>query len=151
MPVKSIKILFFLVLVPVVLGGCSGDKAKTSHILERDIGGELVHDTVTIKASGSYEECIELHPGLVFDYDFDASGFVDFNIHYHAEDEIHEPVHTKGVMFGKGRIDPSTHNYYTKEQEFYCLMWENMNDGPVEVSFKCVLEQKEGSTHDMHH
>jgi len=111
----------------------------------------LVHDSVTIKASGSYEECIELRPGLVFDYDFDASDFVNFNIHYHAEDGIHEPVENKGVKFGKGRIDPSTHNFFTEEQESYCLMWDNLNDGPVQVSFKCVLEQKKESMQHMQH
>jgi hypothetical protein len=140
--VKSINLLLFLVLVSIVPGGCSAPKAKTSHVLKKEMGRELVHDRVKIKAYGSYEECIELRPGQVSDYEFDASDFVNFNIHYHTESGIEYPVDKRGVTFGKGTLDPSGHKFFSSEQENYCLMWENLNDGPAEVTFKCVLRKK---------
>ncbi|MBI4682675.1 MAG: hypothetical protein HY757_06195 [Nitrospirae bacterium] len=139
---KYIKILLLLCIVPIVLSGCSAAKTKTADIPGKDNGQKLVHDTVTIKASGSYEECIELRPGQVFDYEFDASDFVNFNIHYHAESGIQYPVNSQGVRFGKGAIDPGAHKFYTEEQENYCLMWDNLNDGTVKVSYKYVLRKK---------
>ncbi len=109
-----------------------------------------MHDQFTIGPSGSREECIELPPGMVFDYDFNASDFVNFNIHYHGVEDIHYPVSRKGVKMGQGMIDPGTHHFYTEEQEFYCLMWDNINIEPVDVSFKCVLQEKH-MRRKMHH
>jgi len=105
-------------------------------------GGEYIQDSFTIKAGGSYEECIELKPGQVFDYDYDSSDFVNFNIHYHGKDKVHYPASRKGRMMGKGMIDPKTHQYYTEDQEFYCLMWDNLNSEAVKVSFSCVLRDE---------
>lgn len=139
---KYVKILLLLCLVPIVFSGCSAAETKNVQIPEKDIRGELVHNIVTIKESGSYEECIELRPGLVFDYEFDASDFVNFNIHYHAVTGVHYPVSSMGVKFGKGVIDPGMHKFYTEEQENYCMMWENLNDGPIKVSYRCVLRGK---------
>ena len=137
---KPLRIMLLLVTVFVVINGCSTSSENTSKVLKKDVGGEVIHDRFTIKPGRSYEECIELKPGMVFDYDFDASDFVNFNIHYHAEDDVHHPVQKKGVMMGKGMIDPSGHDYYKKEQDFYCLMWDNVNDEPVKVSFSCTLK-----------
>jgi hypothetical protein len=111
-------------------------------MLKKEVGGEKIHDTFFVKPGGSYEECIELKPGMVFDYNYDASDFVNFNIHYHAEDEIRFPVKQKGRMGGKGTIDPGQHDYYTEKLNTYCLMWDNVNDEKVEISFECVLKKK---------
>ncbi|MEW6599901.1 MAG: hypothetical protein AB1499_02935 [Nitrospirota bacterium] len=148
---KYIKTAMLFCFLPILISGCAASKSQSSNVIEREVGGEMVHDSVTIKPSGSYEECIELRSGLVFDYEFDATGFVNFNIHYHAEGGMHEPVKNKGVMFGKGTIDPGTHDFFTKEQEYYCMMWDNPNDEPVNVSFKCVLERKKESVEHMQH
>jgi hypothetical protein len=139
---KLIKILLLTCLAPIVLSGCLSANTKPAQSPEKDTGGKLVHDSITIRASGSYEECIELRPGQVFDYEFDSSDFVNFNIHYHSATGLYYPVDNKGVRFEKGTLDPGTHPFYTAEQESYCLMWDNLNDGPVEVSYKCVLREK---------
>ena len=122
----------------VVVSGCT----KSAHVLKKEPGDDIVHQTLTIKPGGSSEECIELRPGMVFDYDFNASDFVNFNIHYHAEDEIKYPVFKNGILSDKGSIDPSQHDYYTPTQEFYCLMWDNVNEDKIKVSFQCVLKNK---------
>ncbi len=137
---KPLKIMFLYLSVIVAISGCSTSADKTSNVLKKEAGGEVVHDRFIIKPGRSYEECIELKPGMVFDYDFDSSDFVNFNIHYHAEDEVKYPVQKKGVMMGKGMIDPAGHDFFTEDQEFYCLMWDNVNDEPVKVSFSCTLK-----------
>ncbi len=134
------KTLLFCSIL-LIINGCTVSGDKSSNILKKEIGGERIHDRFTIKPSRSYEECIELQPGMVFDYYYDASDFVDFNIHYHGEDKVHYPVTKKGSMGGKGTIDPNTHDFYIEEQEFYCLMWENVGEEPVKVSFACTLKQ----------
>jgi hypothetical protein len=140
--VKYVETVLLLLLLPVALSGCAATGEKTSDMPGRDDGRKSVRDSVTIKPSGSYEECIELHEGQVFDYEFDASGTVNFNIHYHAVTGLYYPVDKKGVGFGKGTLDPGAHPFYTSEQEYYCLMWENPGDGPVRVSYKCVVRGK---------
>jgi len=140
--VKHIKTILLLFIVSIALGGCAATKEKTSDAPGKDAGRKVVQNSVSIKPSGSYEECVELRPGQVFDYEFDASGPLDFNIHYHAPDGLYYPADKKGAGFGKGTIDPATHPFYTSEQEFYCLMWENPGDERVRVSYKCVIREK---------
>ena len=140
MKVPGRVIVLFSVLI--VMLGCAASGDKASNILKKEAGENVIHDRFTIKPSRSYEECVELRPGMVFDYDFDASDFVNFNIHYHGEHKLHMPVDKRGVMFGEGMVDPATHDFYTEEQEFYCLMWENVGDEPVKVSFRCVIKNK---------
>jgi len=142
MTVKYIKLLLFLCLALVVLSGCLSAKTKPAHVPENDNRGKLLQDRVTIKASGSYEECIELRPGLIFDYEFEASDFVNFNVHYHAVSGLYYPINSTGVSFGRGTIDPGMHEFYSEEQENYCLMWDNPNDGKVEVSYRGALRKK---------
>lgn len=139
---KYSKTILYLFIILIALSGCAATKEKTSGMPGKDTGGKSVQGNVSIKPSASYEECIELRPGQVFDYEFDASGFVNFNIHYHAVTGLYYPVDKKGVVFWKGTLDPGRHDYYTKEQEYYCLMWDNVNDEPVRVSYKCVLRGK---------
>ncbi len=138
MKISNIVLIFCSILIII---GCTTSGDKSSGILKKEPGAEVIHERFTIKPSGSYESCIELQPGMVFDYDFNASEFVDFNIHYHAEDKVHHPVAKSGVMFGKGMVDPAKHAFYTEEQEFYCLMWDNPGSLSVKVSFTCKLKR----------
>lgn len=135
---KYIKAVLYLSIILIALSGCAAPKEKASDIP----GSGPVQGDAKIKPSGSYEECIELHPGQVFDYEFDASDNINFNIHYHSSTGLYYPVDNKGTGFGKGTLDPATHPFYSEEQEYYCLMWDNLNDGPVKVSYKCVVRRK---------
>jgi len=135
---RSFKFMLFMCLLFLVAGGCS----SSSSVLKEEPGADIMQNTLTIKPGGSNEECIELRPGMVFDYRFNASHPVNFNIHYHAEDEVKYPVFQKGILFGRGSIDPGTHDYFTPDQEYYCLMWDNVNEENIKVSFKCVMRNK---------
>ncbi len=134
-----VKSLLISIVSLSILVGCT---AKESGVLKKETAVNAVQDSVRIKPGGSYEECLELQPGQAFDYSFDASNFVNFNVHYHGLDKVHYPVNDKGIMMGKGTIDPSKHDFYVEDNEFFCLMWDNLNDMTIEVSFSCVLRDK---------
>ena len=140
MKILKITILFCISLL--ITQGCSTSQKRISNIKDKEAGVETIYNSFKIKSSGSHEECVELKPGQIFDYEYDASNFVNFNIHYHAEDKVHYPASRNGAMMGKGMIDPATHEFFTEEQEFYCLMWDNLNDETITVSFSSTLRNK---------
>ncbi len=98
-------------------------------------GDMSMHNTVTIKPSMSYEDCIEVLPGQIMHFSFDSSSFVNFNVHYHTENGLYYPVNKKDVMTWKGSLNPQELDYYTEDQESFCVMWDNLNSEPVKVSF----------------
>jgi len=130
---KMTMLAVLLLSLSLLISGCATSGTN-------DDGGMRMSDTVKIKPSGSYEDCLELLPGQTMNYSFNASNFVNFNIHYHAEKELHYPVNKKGVMMGKGSLDIQELDYYTTEQEFFCIMWDNLSSEPVQVSFSCEVK-----------
>ena len=124
---------FLLLSLSLLISGCATSGTN-------DDSGMSIYNTVKIKPSGSYEDCLELLPGQIMNYSFNASNFVNFNIHYHSEEGLHYPVKKKGVMMGKGSIDLKKLDYYTTDQEYFCIMWDNLNPEPVQVSFSCEVK-----------
>ena len=130
---KTIMLAFLGLSLLLLLSGCA-----TSGSNEDD--GTSINGTVIIKPSRSFEDCIEVLPGQIMNYSFDASNFVNFNVHYHTENGLYYPVDKKGVMTWKGSLDLQELDYYTPEQEFFCVMWDNLNPEPVQVSFSCEVK-----------
>jgi len=130
---KMTKLAFLFLSLSLLISGCATSGTN-------DDGGMSMSDTVKIKPSGSYEDCLELLPGQTMNYSFNSSHFVNFNIHYHTETELYYPVKKKGVMMGKGSLDIQELDYYTEDQEFFCVMWDNLNPEPVQVSFSCEVK-----------
>lgn len=130
---KMTMFAFLLLSLSLLISGCA-----TSGNIEDS--GMSINKTVTIKPSGSYEDCMSVLPGQIIDYSFNSSNFVNFNLHYHAKKELHFPVNKKGVMMGKGSLDPQKLDYYTEDQEFFCVMWNNLNSEPVQLSFSCEVK-----------
>ena len=125
---KTIMLAFLGLSLLLLLSGCA-----TSGSNEDD--GTSINGTVIIKPSRSFEDCIEVLPGQIMNYSFDASNFVNFNVHYHTENGLYYPVDKKGVMTWKGSLDLQELDYYTDDQEFFCVMWDNLDSVPVVVSF----------------
>jgi len=81
----------------------------------------------TIKAKGIAEECFRLPADASVGYAFDASGPVDFNIHFHRGNDVDYPVKADQVRQADARfVAPSAQEY--------CLMWTNRTAAPVAVS-----------------
>jgi hypothetical protein len=120
---KTTEFALFVIAILVVVSGCATltDKKKMR---------------VTIEPSRSYEECVELLQGQELEYSFMASQPVDFNIHYHAEDKIYYPVDERGIFTSQGTVSPDDYNFYTEEQEYFCMMWENSHHRRVTVRYQ---------------
>ena len=71
-----------------------------------------------LKPGGGHEECLELRAGQELKYSFTSNAPLDFNIHYHAGEEVFYPVKRDGSKKEGGTFKPET------KQE-YCLMWTN--------------------------
>lgn len=132
---KPFLALFFVLFI------CIACAARPAHERESGPAG-LKKETITVKSSGSDEECLELKKGQILTYKFTSSRPVDFNIHYHAEDQVHYPVSKSEVTDQEGTMDPEQHSYYTEEQTFYCLMWENPGMNTARISYEYVVKEK---------
>jgi hypothetical protein len=79
-----------------------------------------------VPPKGFDEVCVELAAGERVRYQFQASGDVDFNIHYHRGNEVFYPVKLAAVR--------STDAVFTAPHaDGYCLMWERKGEGAVRV------------------
>jgi hypothetical protein len=102
-------------LLAVLAGGCSGLNLK----------GET---KVVIDPAKFHEDCLKLRPGDVWSYSFKASNPVDFNIHFHHEGKITYPVLKKNTSTETGK-------FYPDREEFFCLMWTNLQKMPVRLIY----------------
>jgi hypothetical protein len=125
-----------------VMISCSTMKVE-KQIIKKDETSS-VHEEVVIEPNKMYEECVEALPEHYIMYSFKASKPLDFNIHYHGEENIHYPVSQKLVSEWCGVLDVREQGYYIKDQEFFCLMWENPHAEEVKVIFDCKVEEKSG-------
>ena len=145
--VKMRKLCFLMVvLCSVVLfsGICYADKGKH---MEKDMGKVVKEFSVvkTIKPGKIYEKCLTLRPRQVFDYKFEASSPVYFNIHYHGEQGREYMIQKKAISSLEKTI---TEFQYKKAYQGFskkamlCMLWKNNTDAPVEVALDCVTSKK---------
>ena len=107
-----------------------------------EVKGPSLTGTVQIKPGDSYEECVELVPDQLMHYSFTASKNVNFNIHYHTDESILYPVNEQNIIFWEDSMSPDDYDFYSQEQEYFCLMWENHNSGSVKVTFNYRVNTK---------
>ena len=98
--------------------------------------------SVQIKPGDSYEECVELVPDQRMHYSFSSSKNVNFNIHYHTDESILYPVNEQNIIFWEDSMSPDDFDFYSKEQEYFCLMWDNHNSESVKVTFNYRVSTK---------
>ena len=72
--------------------------------------------SVAVEAKQLHEECVKLQAGEKRKYYWKADGPVDFNIHYHVDQEVFYPVKRDGM-----RGDGGT--FTAKGAQDYCWMW----------------------------
>jgi hypothetical protein len=91
----------------------------------------------TIKASGIHEDCMELLPGQILEYSFEASKSLDFNIHYHEDREVVYGIKKNGISGDKGV-------FHSNKKQYYCLMWTNPGSEPVDLVYSCCIKRGSG-------
>lgn len=103
---------------------------------------KITRDSATLKPSGMYEKCFELKQQQKLLYNFDSDRPVNFNVHFHVENEVHYPVQQNGVTQHDGMIDSDDKSFQVNTLKHYCLMWENPEKNPVNLSYECIVEKK---------
>ncbi|MBC8413062.1 MAG: hypothetical protein ISR96_00025 [Nitrospira sp.] len=137
---NRLKAVVTVLLVGVFLSSCATTGgSKDEKVIK------VVRISETIAPAKMYEDCIELYPGQVLVYDFEASDFVDFNIHYHAVSGMYHPIEKKGIKWLQGTLSPEGLEYYTTDQEFFCPMWENHGGESVSLSFRGKIIEKKSA------
>jgi len=80
-----------------------------------------------VKPKGFAEECFALPAGASVGYAFEATGPVDFNIHFHRGSAVEYPVKVDQARQAEDRFTAAS-------AEEYCLMWTNRTAQPVTIS-----------------
>ncbi|MCK5427526.1 MAG: hypothetical protein KAJ34_07500 [Thermodesulfovibrionia bacterium] len=138
---KFFQITLFYSSILLVIGGCASLNVKKT--VETKIDSTMKEKMeITIDPHRSYEECVELFPNQILDYSFKASKPVKFNIHYHSEEGIFYPISKDNISDWKGVLHPEELQYYSDEQEYFCLMWENPHSEYVSTSLKYNIKNK---------
>ena len=89
----------------------------------------------TIKPSGIHEDCMELVPGQILDYSFEASTPLNFNLHYHEDHNVSYEISKDGISSDKG-------TYACKKKQYYCLMWTNPGSEPISLNYSYSTKKK---------
>jgi hypothetical protein len=126
------KLILLIFPVFFILQSCSTADVKESSF----------SDFAYIEPGDSYEECVELVPNQLMHYSFTSSKNVNFNVHYHDDKSIFYPVNEKNITFWKDSISPDDFDYYSQDQEFFCLMWDNLNSENVKIIFTYNVNTK---------
>ena len=88
--------------------------------------GQSMDRQFTAQPAKFVEVCSKLGKGQTLDWQFDASGPTDFNIHYHLGQQVVYPARESAVKESKGRLDVPL-------DQDYCWMWTNPGTGPVTI------------------
>lgn len=86
---------------------------------------------MTIKPGKFVEVCEKLVDGAKIDWSFDATGPVDFNVHYHEGKDVRFPAKQDQVTQERGTLAVTLN-------QSYCWMWTNKATAPVKLQFKLI-------------
>lgn len=129
------KLASFVLLAALVgLAGCST-------LAQVDASRRAEPDEV-LQPRRIYEECLVVEDQQVLEYEFTASGPLEFNIHYHLGAEVSYPVLEKGVASLQGVFDPLTVDDPLGRPPFYCLMWRNTQRKEVKLFFNFSVRDR---------
>lgn len=73
------------------------------------------------------EVCANITPGERYRWKFDASGKVNFDIHYHVEDLVGRPAVMENVREAASVLE-------VRSKQDYCWTWQNRSKEPVKVN-----------------
>jgi len=86
------------------------------------------HSATHEVAAGKFiEVCGNIAAGERYAWKFDASGKVNFDIHYHVEDLLGKPAVLERVQQGASVFE-------ARSKQDYCWTWVNRNKEPVRIT-----------------
>ncbi len=107
----------------------SGSSAKNNLLPEQQ--GEH-----PLQAGQGAENCFTVHPDQQLDYQFQASGNVYFDVHYHIGQEVGYSTRLPEAQTGQGSVRPP-------QKDIYCLYWENRGASEVRVTYSGILASQD--------
>lgn len=141
------KILSIICVLALLITGCAtagNDKDAAGKTDAKKTVREY-HDVKTLIPGGFTEKCFTLVPKQSFNYKFESTSPVYFNIHYHGE-------HGREFMIQKEEIssleNTITEFQYKKaykdmsQKAGLCMLWRNNTDKPVDINVDCVITGK---------
>jgi len=137
--IAHVKIIFICWLSIFLLTACAGNHIYAEGYDAQD-RGKITRERVTLKSSSMHEACFALAKEQKLQYKFDSDKPVNFNVHFHSENEIHYPVQQNGVTQNYGMIEREDKLLPGNEQQIYCLMWENPEIVAANISYECIEE-----------
>ena len=84
-------------------------------------------EQLTLLPSELHEVCFDIAPPIKLEYDFQTSHPVQFNLHYHDEDNVLFPVPEQLTRTEQATFTPES-------EQVYCLMWTNTGNENIELS-----------------
>lgn len=137
---KLLKISIFIVLSLMLAIACNTKNVKKDGESKK---GDTHKQVATIESGEHYEECIELYPNQVLHYSFNASQNVDFNIHYHGMEGRMYAIKKNNISSYKGDLVCSEMDFYSKDQEFFCMIWTNLNESSARLDLRYSVSTSE--------
>lgn len=117
------KILLIASIVLAVLTGC----AQKEQIAADVRGREENATQVTVKAGATKELCFESRKDDEIFFRFEANRTLEFNLHYHFDQQTFYPVPEHTTIAEKGQ-------FLVPKDDTYCLMWTNKHDTNIGLS-----------------
>jgi len=117
---RIFAMMILFVSITLVAYGCSSMQIKGVQVM--------------LEQSRSHEDCIELTSAELLHYSFKATRPVNFNVHYHEEDNVTFSVSKDNTISEEGTFTP-------EKKQFYCLMWTNVFPETVRLSYTYRVEK----------
>ncbi len=89
-----------------------------------------------LQAGQGAENCFTVHPDQQLDYQFQASGPVYFDVHYHLGQEVGYSTRLPDAQTGQGTVQPP-------RKDIYCLYWENQGAADVQLTYTGKLTSQD--------
>ena len=86
-------------------------------------------NVAVIAPAGFLEVCGPLQQGQLIDWSFQASAALDFNIHYHAGDEVVYPARQEDQTGLSAQLEVPL-------DQTYCWMWSNRTDDSASINLE---------------
>jgi hypothetical protein len=140
---KPLHILSVLSILLIFTAGCATSMSKAE--TEKPVVMKELHakqKRVSISPLRIFEECVEVQPRQVMEYSFEATDPLHFNVHYHDRSKVFYPVEKTTISTSEGFIDADRVDYYTDEQNYFCLSWKNPHAKSKRVFFNYTVSEK---------
>lgn len=120
----------------LLLGSLFGVPAAAAELVEVELrSGQSVDREFTAPPGKGVEVCGKLVKGQSLEWQFDASGPTDFNIHYHLGKQVKYPEKRSAVSASTGRLQ-------VQLDEDHCWMWTNRGAAAVTIRTRIVAQDR---------